>query len=624
MANGFWLTCEDVLAACKYALRDATEHYVDDIVGHADVKYNLSQVARRLKIDVENGFYEPGPLLPVEVPDRRNSVKYGAVISLLDLAVVYAAIMKLAPAMSPRIPASMLPYRWGAAREQIGTATDVELQELVPGDVTASDIAWDTPWGPQDVKAWTVAPTSEWSWCFKSWCLKKAKNAAAKYDYCAKAEISSFFENISLKAVHDHIRGIVDREGNGGDLADAQELLFRIYKHWAWTPGREEKRDNLVPQGNKISKFFANFALLEFDRAMEKGAPEGPDAYIRYVDDILIFTKKEKQARRALLECERALRESGFDLSSDGTRLVPSAELFDAEAERWLEKIEDPGAGPENAREFVEEVFTAEDAGRLGGVYFKALDVMREQEDDSAFDRALQLFLNNPGREFLDRNFRYLRHFGADRYFTGALVIKLARAGSMFPYHRYYLYRLATYGREYSPALRELALQDAVDSSREWYWRVGALSCLNSFELTPGDLEKIKDLVAEEDNPAVRRAALVTLWQRPVLDVGDAVKEMMSCYNVCHCEYLPEYFFRVTTERELAQKLLEEVRETDVRSPLFIDRLHQLDLLKNNGAVRADFMAVLDDKIAACDLSWMRLVTRLERVRECCALYNGM
>lgn len=620
MANSFWLTGEDLLVACRYALRDAADHFVGDVIDHADVRYNLPQVARRLKVEIENGFYAPAPLLTVDVPKGPDSAKSGALISLLDLAVVYAAIMKLTPVLSAKLTPSVLPYRWRAAREQMESAADVKLQKTLPGDVTTCDIGWDTPWEPHDFSSWTAGGLPEWSWYFR-----RAKDAAAKYDYCAKAEITSFFESISLKALQDYIRKIVEGEGNGGEeLTDAQELLFKVYKHWAWKRGAGGEGDGVLPQGNQISRFIANFALLEFDRAMEKGIVEGPGGYIRYVDDILIFTKKEEQANRALLECGKVLRESGFDLTSAASQLVPAAEVFDAEAEQWLEKIEDPAAGPENAREFVESVIAAQNTRGLGEVYFKALDVLREQEDDSAFDRALQLFMDNPDREFLAANFRYLRYFAGDRYFTGALVIKLARAGFMFPYHRYYLYRLAAYGREYSPALRELALQDAVDSCREWYWRVGALSCLNSFELTAEDLEKIRDLTADEANPAVMRAALVTLWQRPVLELGDAVKDMMCYYDVGHCEYLPEYFFRVTTERDLAFELLEEIREADVRSPAFIDRLHQLDLLKNNGAVRDEFLAVLDQKIAACDLSWMRLVTRLERVRECCAVYNGI
>lgn len=620
MANSFWLTGEDLLVACRYALRDAADHFVGDVIDHADVKYNLPQVARRLKVEIENGFYAPAPLLTVEVPNGPDSAKSGALISLLDLAVVYAAIMKLTPVLGAKLPPSMLPYRWRAAREQMESAADVKLQKTLPGDVTTCDVGWDTPWEPHDFSSWTAGGVPEWSWYFR-----RAKDAAAKYDYCAKAEITSFFESISLKALQDYIRKIVEGESNGGeDLTDAQELLFKVYKHWAWKRGAGGEGDGVLPQGNQISRFIANFALLEFDRAMEKGIVEGPGGYIRYVDDILIFTKKEEQAHSALLECGKVLRESGFDLTSAASKLVPAAEVFDADAEQWLGKIEDPTAGPENAREFVESEIAAQNANGLGEVYFKALDVLREQEDDSAFDRALQLFMDNPDREFLAANFRYLRYFAGDRYFTGALVIKLARAGFMFPYHRYYLYRLAAYGREYSPALRELALQDAVDSCREWYWRVGALCCLNSFELTAEDLEKIRDLTADEANPAVMRAALVTLWQRPVLELGDAVKDMMCYYNVGHCEYLPEYFFRVTTERDLAFELLEEIREADVRSAAFIDRLHQLDLLKNNGAVRDEFLAVLDQKIAACDLSWMRLVTRLERVRECCALYNGI
>jgi len=514
----------------------------------------------------------------------------------------------------------MLPYRWREARGKMQKAADVDLERLAPGEVMTCDVGWDTPWEPHEFTSWPEGWLPEWTRH-----AERAKDAAAKYDYCARAEITSFFENISLTAVHEHISRIVEGEGNGDqEITDAQDLLFRIYKHWAWKPGAKGSCDSFLPQGNQISRFLANFALLEFDRAMERGVVEDPAGYVRYVDDIMIFTKKESQAQRALLACEKALRESGFSLEAEGTRLVPTKDLFDADAESWLKKIDDPATGPESAREFVETEFSADDVDKLGGVYFRALEVLQEQEDDSAFDRALALVMGNPSSEFLARNFAYLRHFAADRYFTGALVIKLARAGFMFPYHRYYLYRLAAYGREYSPALKELALQDAVDSCKEWYWRVGALFCLNTFELTAGDLENIRDLTEDEANPAVRRAALVTLWQRPVLEPSDAVKDMMCYYNVGYCEYLPEYFFRVTTERELALQLLAEIRETDVRSPAFIDRLHQLDLLKNNGAVRDEFLDVLGRKIAACDLSWMRLVTRLERIRECRVLYNGL
>jgi hypothetical protein len=224
MANGFWLTGEDLLAACRYALRDAADHFVGDVIDHADVRYNISQVARRLKVEIENGFYAPAPLLTVDVPKGSDSAKSGALISLLDLAVVYAAIMKLTPVLGTRLPADMLPYRWRAAREHIESAADIDLQKTVPGDVTTCDVGWDTPWEPHDFGSWAAGGAPEWSRY-----IRRAKDAAAKYDYCAKAEITSFFENISLNALHDHIRKIVEGEGNGGEeLDDARELLFKV------------------------------------------------------------------------------------------------------------------------------------------------------------------------------------------------------------------------------------------------------------------------------------------------------------------------------------------------------------------------------------------------------------
>ncbi len=615
MANEFWLSGEEVRAACRAALHDTADHFVGDVINYADIKCNLPQVARRLKIELENGYYEPASLLEVEVPETRHSVKPVAIISILDLIAVYAAIMKLTPHLDSKLSPNVLSYRWRPGGIELESSPSSKLQ---PGNPHGEAAAYAA--GRYTVKEAGEREAHAAGWLpGRSEYLELAREAARKYHFCAKAGITAFLENISVKALHGHIRGIVEeiQGAEGPALRDAQDLLFRIYKSWAWEKGGDGNRARLLPQGHQVSKFLANFALLEFDRAMDAAAVGDPNEYIRFADDIIIFTKKEDQARRALLACERFLRESGFDLQSEKTRLVPAGELFDEKADKWLRKMADLWTGGESAREFLEGEFPTDDVDNWGRLYFQALDVLRERDDDFAFGRALQTFLDNPAHSFLAKNYQYLRHFAADRSFAGAVVIKLARRGFVFPLHRYYLYRLAAYSREYSPALKEIALQDALDESKEWYWRVGALCCLNSFDLGAADLEKIAALTEGGGNPAVVRAALVTSWQRPVVDLGDAVKDLMYYYNVGHCEYLPAYFFRVATERNLALALLAEIRDVDVYSPDFVDNLHQLDLLKNNGAVREEFLKVVAEKMSECEPSWTRLIARLEGIKNC-------
>jgi hypothetical protein len=615
MANDFWLSGEEVRAACRAALHDTADHLVGDVINHADIKCNLPQVARRLKIEIENGYYEPASLLEVDVPETRHSVKPVAIISIIDLIAVYAAIMKLTPHLDSKLSPNVLSYRWRPGGIELESSPSSKLQ---PGKLRREAATYAA--GRHMVKETGEYEAHAAGWLTgRSEYLELARKAARNYHFCAKTEITAFLENISVNALNGHVRAIVEEVESADALAlrDAQELLFRIYKSWAWERGGEGDRASFLPQGHQVSKFLANFALLEFDRAMDAAVIEDPNEHIRFVDYIMIFTKKEDQARRALLACERFLRESGFDLHSEKTQLMPADELFDEKADKWLRKMADLWTGGESAREFLEEEFPLDDVDNWGRLYFQALDVLRERDDDSAFGRALQTFLDNPAHSFLAKNYQYLRHFAADRSFAGAVVIKLARRGFIFPLHRYYLYRLAAYSREYSPALKEIALQDALDESKEWYWRVGALCCLNSFDLGAADLEKIAALTDGRASPAVMRAALVTSWQRPVVDLGDAVKDLMYYYNVGHCEYLPAYFFRVATEPNLALALLAEIRDADVYSPDFVDYLHQLDLLKNNGAVRDEFLKVVDEKMSDCEPSWTRLIARLEGIKNC-------
>jgi hypothetical protein len=615
MANDFWLSGQEVRAACRAALHDTADHFVGDVINYADIKCNLPQVARRLKIEIENGYYEPASLLEVDVPETRHSVKPVAIVSILDLIAVYAAIMKLTPHLDSKLSPNVLSYRWRPRGIELESSPSPKLQPGNPhreaATYAAGQYTLKETGGYQAHAAGWLPGRSEY--------LELARKAAKNYHFCARTEITAFFENICVNALHGHIRAIVEEIESTDALAlrDAHDLLFRIYKSWAWEKFGEGNRASFLPQGNRVSKFLANFALLEFDRAMGAAMVENPNEYIRFADDIIIFTKKEDQARRALLACERFLRDSGFDLRSEKTQLMPSNELFDQEADKWLRKMGDLWTGGESAREFLEEEFPLDDVDNWGGLYFQALDVLRERDDDFAFGRGLEMFLDNPAHSFLAKNYQYLRHFAAGHSFAGAVVIKLARRGFIFPLHRYYLYRLAAYSREYSPALKEIALQDALDESKEWYWRVGALCCLNSFDLGAADLEKIAALAEGQGNPAVVRAALATSWQRPVVDLGDAVKDLMYYYNVGHCEYLPAYFFRVATEPNLALALIAEIRDADVYSPDFVDCLHQLDLLKNNGAVRDEFLKVVDEKMSECEPSWTRLIARLEGIKNC-------
>jgi RNA-directed DNA polymerase len=58
-----------------------------------------------------------------------------------------------------------------------------------------------------------------------------------------------------------------------------------------------------VPQGESLSPLFANIYLTPLDKFFE----ESGFRFVRYADDIVIFTKSEDEAKKALLDMEQFL-----------------------------------------------------------------------------------------------------------------------------------------------------------------------------------------------------------------------------------------------------------------------------------------------------------------------------
>jgi hypothetical protein len=407
-------------------------------------------------------------------------------------------------------------------------------------------------------------------------------------------------------------------------LADEEEARFReaaqafllIYEFWALNEEFSANGAPDLPPGSPLSAFLANLAVVEMDAALANGTAENPKPYIRYGNEALIFARGEEETEEATRACREVLREYGVGEEEGAGSVVPTASLLEEEAAaaREREVLSDPERAAAWARKFVTAEHFDGDPDGWAENFAWALEVLEREGEDSLFDTVLHVFTSNPPWPALGAAFRYLRRFSPRFYFTGALVVALSRENGRLPIHNYYLYRLGAYGREYSPALRELALYDAVDVNKDWCWRLGALQCLNTFDLTALELNGIESMAASEGDADVVRAAQVVLQQRPAYEGSDENRSV----PVVGWEqpYLTAYIARLTTEEAPARALLREMEMVPCRAPEMVDRLHQYDLLKGNASVKEEFAEVLDRKISECDLSWGRSLRRLEGIRN--------
>lgn len=112
--------------------------------------------------------------------------------------------------------------------------------------------------------------------------IDRARSAMRHYSYVAKLDVKSYFDSIS----HDILKQKLQRIFKDKRL---QALLARIIDSYESISGFG------IPIGNLTSQYFANFYLSYLDHYAKEELKV--PAYIRYMDDILLFGMTPSQVR---------------------------------------------------------------------------------------------------------------------------------------------------------------------------------------------------------------------------------------------------------------------------------------------------------------------------------------
>jgi hypothetical protein len=137
------------------------------------------------------------------------------------------------------------------------------------------------------------------------------------------ADIAGYFENVSLQRLSSDLARI-------GCPEDVTKLLASCLNHLAQADGRG------LPQGALASDVLAKLYLESFDSALKS---EGY-RHVRYTDDIRVFCRSHREARRALVFVTGLLRARGLTLQSAKTQ-IRAAERLEAEFDGAFPAIRD-------------------------------------------------------------------------------------------------------------------------------------------------------------------------------------------------------------------------------------------------------------------------------------------
>jgi hypothetical protein len=219
--------------------------------------------------------YTPAPSGTCQEPKGKWQVRPGALLRLSDDVLFNALVGQSFPYITRKL-------RWSQGDPDI--AYQLENVSTAVAWVRRGFLIWQ-------------------EWRQKS--LEKLTTA----EFVLMADIAAFYENIDLPRLSSDLRSV-------GMDDEATKLLGACLNRWA------EPRGKGIPQGRSASDILAKLYLDTIDHNLRH---EG-FSYLRYVDDIRIFCKDLREAKRALLKLSELLRLRGLNIQSAKTRIYRSDE----------------------------------------------------------------------------------------------------------------------------------------------------------------------------------------------------------------------------------------------------------------------------------------------------------
>ena len=435
------------------------EHHLDD---------RLSTLKQRvLKAD-----YTPSPINFCDVPKRGGTIRTGNYLTIED-RVVYAACVG---ACQPKIYDAV---KWAQ--------DEVDFSYRLSGD--------------HALKRWFKNIYGGWK-SFRKTSLSKLE----KFDFVVFTDISNFYDAI-------HIRTLTSDLSHLSVSQEIVSILSDCLQSWDVFEGRG------IPQGISASHLLAKLYLNNIDKNLKRMGY----SHCRYSDDYRIFCESPSQAKSALIDITKLMRNRGLKMQTAKTEIM-SAEDARKEIENVqpvIQRIRD---------RFVEEVNTkiptgepylglveADKAVRERALDDPSLEVVKEayeryfisgnrefdkslfhflikrlgdQGDETAVNHCMTLLTTHPQETayILD----YFQKIGHINKLESDFVDFINSEKAVYDYQIYQIIsRLTASVQNPSPQLMGFVYQVSFDSSRPDYLRGACIRCLGKHG-SSADLERLR------------------------------------------------------------------------------------------------------------------------------------
>jgi reverse transcriptase-like protein len=298
---------ETIRIGWHLAQNDSRDDFVTDPIGHADFASNFPDRLTYLIEEVQSYRYRSRYLLDIDIPKTGLSVRPGNVLPIEEATLLHTIVYLLAPLLDNNLSPSVYSYRlhqnWAKKAkkgESLFKEGDIEIPFLKKNTIRS------------------INPFESWYECWPQF-GKDAFNAYTTegFTHLTKTDIAAYFENIDLQILESQIRSLLKRQEE-----NILQLLFRILEAWTRVTSTGTPIGRGIPQGCEISSFLGNLYLLPLDRALTRFCQKNHGKWFRYVDDVMVFTKSETNARKAVFEINEALHKLHLNLQGSKTKII--------------------------------------------------------------------------------------------------------------------------------------------------------------------------------------------------------------------------------------------------------------------------------------------------------------
>lgn len=570
---------------------DSRDDFVRDPVSHADYAFNLSNRLAYLIEQIQSRRYRPKYLIEVDVPKSGLSVRPGNVLPIEEASILHAAIYLLAPKLDNKLDSSVYSYRLHPKWEK----------KAKKGQSLFREVEIEIPFLKKKT-IYSISPFEAW---YERWPAfeSDAKEAYLSdgYTHLTKTDIFSFFEHIDLRVLHDLLRSLLKTEEE-----KLLQLIFTILSGWTRASNTGMPINRGIPQGNDVSSFLGNIFLVPLDRALNQFCKRCNGRWFRYVDDVKVYTHTEQDARKAVFEINKVLRQMHLNLQGAKTEIISGADLVKEHDNTKLDKV---NKAFDEIRELsskngVKKEITGElkKVSPYLSVFTKGLpESVRglKGKENRLFRRLLATYgiagrtrkgLNDtvyvaiselPDLRVLRSCLAYLgkqeiKNHGE----TIERLLALFEEGKLlFPYQAASVLEAMVQlhpnrPQSVSSRVRAYALGSSLNKKSDWLVLQKALELLTVFPYKEKYVTKICLHYSKHEHPMVRRAAIMFLSRAPKKEVRKYLVEF-SRHPDSGISRLAQYLFQLCSDSNFAPQELSRLRKSSMTDNALIRRIYQ-------------------------------------------------